>query len=214
MESYFLGIDLGTSGARTAILDIKGRLIYSSEEDYKNGIKYPQDWQDSVERLIVNIPDKFRLNISGIAIDGTSGTILACDKNGKAYGPALPYYLSHEKYSQRISNLVEKDSTAFSTSSSLARALALFSMYGLDISLRHQADWITGNLIANWDYGEEGNNIRLGWDLKKNDWPESFYQENWINSLPKIIPSGEIIGEICPKMADILNVNKNIKIII
>ncbi|NDF63348.1 MAG: hypothetical protein EB136_10650, partial [Synechococcaceae bacterium WBB_3_034] len=36
--------------------------------------------------------------------------------------------------------------------------------------LRHQADWLMGWLLADWRWGEEGNNLRLGWDLRAQAW--------------------------------------------
>ena len=36
--------------------------------------------------------------------------------------------------------------------------------------LRHQADWINGWLLKNWHWGEEGNNLRLGWELETERW--------------------------------------------
>jgi len=52
--------------------------------------------------------------------------------------------------------------------SSLAKALKLIDKYGTNILLRHQSDWITGWFLKDWTHGEEGNNLKLGWDLKKN----------------------------------------------
>ena len=77
---------------------------------------------------------------------------------------------------------------AATASGSLARALALLrAAAGLAMEpptqcsageapppfpwlLRHQADWLMGWLLGDWRWGEEGNNLRLGWDLEANAW--------------------------------------------
>ena len=99
------------------------------------------------------------------SVAGTSGTLLACKKNGESIGKALPYYLSCSEYSYEIEKLFTKECAGSSVSGSVGRALRLLTLYGHEIILRHQADWISGWLINNWEYGEEGNNLRMGWDI-------------------------------------------------
>ena len=79
--------------------------------------------------------------------------------------------------------------------------------------MRHQSDWITGWFLKNWNYGEEGNNIKLGWDLIKGSWPESFLKSSWYKCLPKVIKSGETIGKIDSDLAEIFELNKELRLI-
>ena len=97
--------------------------------------------------------------------------------------------------------------------SSLAKALKLIDKYGKNILLRHQSDWITGWFLKDWTYGEEGNNLKLGWDLIKESWPKSYLNTSWVKSLPLIIRSGKIMGQIHSGLAERFKLNKNILVI-
>ena len=158
-NSLVLGIDLGTSGVRIAIIDIKKNILFTSSETYLKGLNTSEDWVNNIKALIKKIPKDLKEKLVGCSVAGTSGTLLACKKNGEPIGEALPYFLSCEEYKKNIENLFTKESVASSTSGSVARALRLLELYGIEILLRHQADWISGWLINNWEYGEEGNNI-------------------------------------------------------
>ena len=208
-----LGIDLGTSGVRIAIIDIKKNILFTSSKTYSQGLKTSEDWVTNLRALIKEIPKDIKEKLVSCSVAGTSGTLLACKKNGEPIGDALPYFLSCEEYKKTIKKLFTKESVGSSTSGSVARALRLLELYGIEILLRHQADWISGWLINNWEYGEEGNNIRLGWEISKKSWPQNFKNLKWLKCLPKIIPSGQIMGNICMKKANELNLPKNLKII-
>ena len=108
----------------------------------------------------------------------------------------------------RDSNKILIKSTSFGEEhlqtpySSLSKALKLIDKYGENILLRHQSDWITGWFLKNWTYGEEGNNLKLGWDLLKESWPNSYLNTSWQKCLPLILKSGRIIGHIDPALAE------------
>ena len=97
--------------------------------------------------------------------------------------------------------------------SSLAKALKLIDKYGENILLRHQSDWITGWFLKDWTYGEEGNNLKLGWDLIKESWPKSYLNNSWQKCLPLIIKSGEIMGQIDSGLAERFKLNKKLLLI-
>ena len=208
-----LGIDLGTSGVRIAIINTKKKILFTSSKAYSKGLEIAEEWINSLISLIQEIPKTLKEKLVSCSVAGTSGTLLACKKNGEPIGKALPYFLSFSEYSYEIEKLFTKECAGSSKSGSVARALKLLSLYGNEIILRHQADWISGWFINDWEYGEEGNNIRMGWDISNSSWPENFKYLKWLNCLPKIIPSGQIMGSICTKKADKLNLPKNLKII-
>ena len=89
-----LGIDFGTSGVRIAIVNKNRDLIYTSSVDYKNNLEHCHDWIDSCEILIREIPKSLKSNLIACSIDGTSGTLIACDFEGHPIGKAVPYYIN------------------------------------------------------------------------------------------------------------------------
>ena len=213
INSLVLGIDLGTTGLRIAIINYKKEIVYTSAIPYSSGLEIWEDWIYCFKKLIQEVPKDLKEKLVSCSIAGTSGTLLACKNNGDPIGKALPYFLSCSEYSKEINNLFLKECAGSSISGSVGRALRLLALYGNAIILRHQADWLSGWLINNWEYGEEGNNIRMGWEISNNSWPKKFKSLNWLKCLPKIISSGQLMGNICSKKANELNLPKNLKVI-
>ncbi len=205
----FLGIDLGTRGVRIAAIDDKGNLIYEDSMEYTNGLEIVRDWEFCCRNLLKNLPKILKTNLIAIGVDGTSGTIAAFNSQGKPLGPALPYFISCPEFEFTLKQMFPQGNT----NSSIARALRLQSKYGSKILLRHQADWVNGWLIQDWKWGEEGNNLRLGWDLLHQKWPSSFNSPTWKNTLPKIIKSAHFMGTISPEIADDLEIPKKVLVI-
>tara|TARA_Y100001968_G_scaffold186930_1_gene171308 strand:- start:1949 stop:3184 length:1236 start_codon:yes stop_codon:yes gene_type:complete len=212
-NSLVLGIDLGTSGVRIAIIDTKKKILFTSSKTYSKGLEISEDWINCLKTLILEIPKSLKEKLVSCSVAGTSGTLLACKKNGEPIGKALPYFLSFDEYSYEIKKLFTKDCAGSSISGSVGRALRLIALYGNEILLRHQADWISGWLINNWEYGEEGNNIRMGWEISNSSWPVNFKNLKWLKCLPKIIPSGRIMGKICNKKANELSLPNKLQVI-
>ena len=212
-DEFFAGLDFGTSGARISLINLKKELSYSCSVPYKYGFKNPVSWINSCSNLLNNIPQNMRRNIVKLAISGTSGTLIACNLKGNPIGEAIPYDQSCNENKILIEKLTVDADHLQTPYSSLAKALQLLDRYGENILLRHQADWLTGWFIKNWTYGEEGNNLKLGWDLVEESWPKSFFNYSWQKCLPQIIKSGEFIGQIDNGMAEKFKLNKDMQLI-
>ena len=78
MEPLVLGLDLGTSGVRIAVLDTTGHLLHSSSTTYARGLAHAEDWCSACRELITGIPQTLSGRLRALAVDGTSGTLLAC----------------------------------------------------------------------------------------------------------------------------------------
>ena len=196
MAPLVLGIDLGTSGVRVAVLDAQGALQHSASASYERGLSHAEDWRAACQGLIRAIPEQLKRQLKAIAVDGTSGTLLACSSDGNPLGEALIYSQACPEQAHRLSTLVPATSLAASSSGSLARALRLLEQIpDLDL-LRHQADWINGWLLHDWRWGEEGNNLRLGWNLQSEGWDGSVDQQPWVSALPRVRASGTRLGLI------------------
>ena len=213
INSLVLGIDLGTSGLRIAIINNKKEILYTSARQYPTGLEIWKDWIYCLKNVLKEVPKDLKEKLVSCSIAGTSGTLLACNSIGEPMGKALPYFLSFPEYSNEINNLFSKECAGSSLSGSVGRALRLLALYGNEIILRHQADWLSGWLLNNWEYGEEGNNIRMGWEISNNSWPKDFKNSNWLKCLPKIIPSGQSMGNICNQKANELNLPIDLKVI-
>ena len=212
-KEYFGGLDFGSSGVRISIIDCSKKIIYEASYSYKSQFIKPDSWINSCMELFKDIPDEIKKYLSRLSISGTSGTLIPCQLNGTNLGDAIPYYKKCSSHLDKLYLISGDNKFLNSPYSSLAKALELIENFGDDILLRHQADWISGWFLRDWSLGEEGNNIKLGWDIEKNSWPSTFCSLSLKNCLPSIIKSGKLLGKINQIVANKLKVNKNLLII-
>ena len=165
-EIYFGGLDFGTSGVRITIINKKKDIIYSSSNSEGYYLTKPKSWLLICETLLSDIPYEIKQRLERISVSGTSGTLLACQMNGTALGDAIPYNKICDGNKQQLKMIAGQNESLNNPFSGLAKALRLIDLDGQDILLRHQSDWISGWLMNNWLFGEEGNNIKLGWSIK------------------------------------------------
>jgi len=212
-DNFYGGLDFGTSGARISIINHHKELILSNSVPYLYSFKNPNTWINSCEKLLNSLPIEVKNKLNKLAISGTSGTLTASNVNGDPIGEAIPYYEACNEHKLLIESLTSEEDHLQTPYSSLAKALKLIEKYGTNILLRHQSDWITGWFLKDWTHGEEGNNLKLGWDLKNESWPKSYLNTSWQKCLPQIVKSGKKIGQINPHLAERFLLNKKLILI-
>jgi len=212
-DKFYGGLDFGTSGARISIINLHKKLVYSNSVPYSYSFRNPNSWINSCENLLVNLPIEVKINLNKLAISGTSGTLTASNLQGEPIGEAISYDQACNENKILLESLTSGEDYLRTPYSSLAKALKLIDKYGTNILLRHQSDWITGWFLKDWTHGEEGNNLKLGWDLKKESWPKSYLNTSWKKCLPQIIKSGKILGQVNFDLAERFNLNKKLILI-
>ncbi len=212
-DNFFGGLDFGTSGARISIIGLHKELVYSNSVPYLYSFKNPNSWINSCEELLDSLPNEVKSNLNKLAISGTSGTLTASNLKGEPLGDAIPYDQACNKNKALLESLTFGEDHLRTPYSSLAKAFNLIDKYGTNILLRHQSDWITGWFLKDWTNGEEGNNLKLGWDLKNESWPKSYLNTSLQQCLPQIIKSGRIIGQVNSDLAKTFNLNKKLILI-
>ena len=191
-----LGIDLGTGGVRAAVIDGQKEILQCRATTYRRDLSDPSSWRRACHELMAGIPSRLRRSLAALSVDGTSGTLMACNQQGVPLGEALTYCQACPEQERELRRLTPQGGVASTSSGSLARALRLIERHGQDLLLRHQADWITGWLLNDWRWGEESNNLRLGWDLDNACWIDGLSEQPWAPSLPTVVTSGSILGQI------------------
>jgi len=209
-DNFYGGLDFGTSGVRISIINLQKKLVYSNSVSYSCSFKNPNSWIDSCENLLASLPIEVKINLNKLAISGTSGTLIASNLQGEPLGEAIPYDQACSENEILLESLTYGEDHLRTPYSRLAKALKLINEYGTNILLRHQSDWITGWFLKDWTHGEEGNNLKLGWDQKKESWPKSYLNTSWQKCLPHIIKSGKIIGQVNSDLAERFNLNKQL----
>ena len=212
-DALGLGIDLGSSGLRLALIDSAGRCRAELACDYPASFDDPRGWREGLRALCAQLPAGLRAAVAAVAVDGTSGTLALCRPDGGlapgALALALPYHLACPEQAPAAAALAgaaAAGSPVASASGSLARALRLLAAAEAEGEpgpwlLRHQADWLMGWLLGNWRWGEEGNNLRLGWDPATAGWLGAIAVQPWREALPEIVASGSCLGCLDPGVA-------------
>lgn len=216
-----LGVDLGSSGLRIALVGPEGERLIEEASPYPTSLEDPWGWVEGLTSLCGSLPATARKRIGALAVDGTSGTLLLCRPDGQpgpgCLGQALPYHFACREQATAAAAMAGPGPAA-SANGSLARALHLLAQAqefgeGGPWLLRHQADWLTGWLLGDWRWGEEGNNLRLGWNLQQLDWSGSIARQPWATALPAIRPSGVVLGRIAGAAAQRLGLAASCQVV-
>ena len=93
--SLFIGIDVGTSACRACAIDEHAAALAEARTDLpapvRNGARVEQDariwWRTLTDTLDVLCKHLNPTRVSRIAVDGTSATLLLCDKHGTPLTP-------------------------------------------------------------------------------------------------------------------------------
>jgi sugar (pentulose or hexulose) kinase len=209
-QDLFLGIDLGTGGVRACAIDGDARTVGIATTTLpaprQDGDAIDQDpalWWNAVTETLGKLAVD-RAAIRRIAVDGTSGTLLLTDGDGRPLTPGLMYNDARAgAEASRIAAIAPAESGAHGRSSALAKLLHLLARDdGRAKHALHQADWIAGRLAGRFDGSDENNALKLGYDPVTRSWPAWLERLDVPSALlPLVRVPGTEIGAIDPAMA-------------
>lgn len=202
----YLGIDFGTSGVRAAIVD-SGATI-QAEARHSLEISEPLEkvgrWRKILFNLLEEIPEKLRRKIKGIAINGTSGTVLLCDRNGDPVDRPLMYNDDCSgSVLETLKQFAPAKNTVLSATSSLAKLLWMSQLPSFSQAkyFLHQADWLGFLLHGQLGISDYHNALKLGYDVEALKYPDWLQSLQIPIQLPKICAPGTPISQIRPEIA-------------
>ncbi len=200
-----VGLDIGTSGVRAVACGEDGEPVATelaalppplardgrTEQD-------PALWWEAARQVLGALFARVdRAAIRALAVDGTSGTVLAIDDAGMPLAPARMYNDQGAKAeAARIAEVAPPTSGAHGAASGLAKAMAL-ARATRPHRLLHQADWIAGRLSGRFDVSDENNALKTGYDPLARRWPD-FIDGLGLDRglLPAVVEPGTAIGEL------------------
>ncbi len=204
MTAAAIGIDVGTSGVRAALVDASGKQLgFGSASLAPGDRRNPAAWWHAVESALAAL--KAEADLSGvgcIAVDGTSGTLLLLNDAGQPMRQASLYNdPAPEEAVRAVAAAAPAGSAAVGAASPLAKLLAMQGVPGT-ARLSHQADWIAAQLGAPSGISDENNALKTGYDPVRRCWP------GWLRDLgirmallPEVVEPGTPIGTIDPTLA-------------
>jgi D-ribulokinase len=200
--AHALGIDIGTSGARAAVLAADGNIVAAASTSFAlrgEDPTAPQTWEHAAFACLSSLRADCDLSsVVAVAVDGTSGTMLAVDREGVPIGPALMYDepCQDESILARIAAGAPADSAAIGRTSALARVLMLQDRPNVRHVI-HQADWLAGRLSGRFDCSDENNALKTGYDPRTRRWPEWIARTGAdLAKLPRVLEPGAPIGAV------------------
>ncbi len=225
-----LGIDFGTSGARAVALALPSNIGINTQRQIvaETNLIFPANipvnnlatiWQESLFTLISQIPKDIRQQITKIAIDGTSSTVLLCDHAVVPLG--IPLVYNDDRAREMVAAIRQQapeNHPVISATSSLAKLLWLLDTYGdsKDYYLCHQADWLGYLLHQQIGISDYHNALKLGYDVVNLAYPQwlldLFSTQGIRVNLPQVLTPGTIVGEITKAVSDRLGLPKNCQI--
>jgi len=231
---YFLGIDIGTQGARVVLIDVEGNIAGSREEAFplnnqSREEQSPEGWWEACLRclkmLFAALKSTIDLkDIAAASVTSTSGTVIPLDEDDHPLHHAIMYSDKRSADAgvlcRQMAVLHHPDGyTGFNASSGLSKMVWFTETYPdktKKIALWvHAADYITGKLSGCWGITDYTNALKSGYDLRNEVWPAYLYEhlplkKEW---LPEVVPSGTVIGTILSSLAGEFGLSKKMQIV-
>lgn len=210
MDCY-LGLDFGTTGARACVITKAGNVIHEARISYPDPEKQsPHEWQEALFTLFSHLPAPIAEGMQGIAIAGTSATVLLCNHSLEPISPALLYSNAQSiAQAEKLKAIAPPGHVACSASSGLPKFLKLTSETDFDRAacFMHQADWLAALLTGTGGVSDYHNALKTGYDIERLCWPEWVLQLPHANLLPKVVAPGTPLGSLVPEMARRYRIN-------
>ncbi len=212
----YLGLDLGSSGARALLVNEAGEIEASGKsamaEHAPNG-RDPRAWLAAAAaalRAAMTGIDPARLR--ALCVDGTSGTLLAVDARGQPLGDGLMYNDNAEPTAVlAIAESAPDVSAAHGATSGLAKAMQLRGLKPNRVL--HQADWIASRFSGR--YVTDANNaLKTGYDPIAGRWPDWIGELGFnMGLLPEVLAPGQTVGTVTREAAEMFGLDPSTRVV-
>ncbi|MCL5103879.1 MAG: FGGY family carbohydrate kinase, partial [Armatimonadetes bacterium] len=220
----FVGVDVGTQGVRAVACTDSGQIVAASSDDFDSSClevnlvtgfveQDARNWWQSVSRCLLGLTASVRdqgfsaQDIRAIAVDSTSGTILAVDASGELLHPAIMYNdgrAQHEadECNQTSGAYLQKMGYRFSSAFGLPKILWLKNhtpeVFDRTAFFVHAADYIIGQFTGSFGVSDVANMLKTGYDSIDRKWP-AFIEDDLgipISKLPRALETQEVAGVV------------------
>ena len=214
----WLGFDLGTQSVRVMAVSESGEVLGQSSQPLtsrRDGFRHEQDpedwWRAVVCACRAVLADAPTSAIRGLAVAGTSGTILLCDSSGNALTSGLMYDDARAAEEARRANEVGAaiwDSMGYRMQPSWALPKLLWLLRKhpdviFHARLAHQVDFINRRFAGCEVASDSSNALKTGYDLINEQWPHRVLKDLGVPDqvMPSVVRPGTPIGEVCAEAA-------------
>lgn len=210
--NYYLGIDFGTSGARIIVIDENKNVLFKNKEIFSNTNNLMKTWEKTLYNLLDSIPLPIRKELKAIAINGTSATVLLCDKQGNLLDEPILYNDNRaNNILEELKNIVPQNHLVLSATSSLAKLYYWYQQpfFSEANYVLHQADWLAFLLHGKLGISDYHNALKLGYDVENLTYPKWLKNLPFFSLLPQILAPGTPIKEVTKQISERFNLPQN-----
>jgi sugar (pentulose or hexulose) kinase len=221
-KHYFLGFDVGTQGARIAMLDDRGVLVAAAEEEFpltsrSREEQPPEMWWEACrgcwKRLAGEVASSVDLaKVRAVAVTSTSGTVIPLGEGDVPLHDALMYSDSRsavvaDTCREAAMRYTATGYTNFNASTGLSKMVWFVGQFPKKAAMIrrwiHAADYLAGKLCGRWDVTDHTSALKSGYDLQKLQWPPYLYEvlplkREW---LPRVEAPAARLGTLLPGVA-------------
>ncbi|MHA1369021.1 MAG: xylulokinase [Promethearchaeota archaeon] len=218
---YIMALDLGTTGIRSVLFDVKGSIIEYSYEEWESIYPSPTEveqdanvWWDATRRTVEAVLKKTKINpadIISLSVTNQRETIVPVDENGVPLANAIVWQdrrtLEECKF---ILDRVPKDviykTTGLTVDPYFSSSKILWfknnrpEIYDKAKKFLLVHDFIVKKLTGRFITDESNASRTMLFDINKKRWSESIITELGLDAdkLPDVMASGSLIGTISP----------------
>lgn len=210
----FIGIDVGTQGARAVLMDNTGHLLGTRSVHFpltpsSREEQSPETWWEACRQCLGELLTETsgRPPVRSIAVTSTSGTIIPVDRHYRPLHNAIMYSDGRQSAEgircREIAAGYNADGyTSFNTSSGLPKMIWFLRHFPEKAVQLHQfihaADFITGRLCGRYNVTDFTNVLKSGYDVLRQRWPEYIWEKLSVRRewLQEVVPSGTPLGRV------------------
>jgi sugar (pentulose or hexulose) kinase len=211
-RTVVLGIDVGTSGVRVIAASEDGAVLaetscplHGHRPAPDRHEQRPEDWWAAVCAACRELAVK--VEVAGLAVTSTSGTLVVTDAAGEPLRPALMYDDGRARAAAEGINAASGESFSCNASYSLAKAVWIRRhephIWERARWLLHPADWLAGRLSGRFGFSDYSNALKLGYEPEMAAWNPAVARAGVpCEFLPRVVTPGEQVGELSVKASE------------
>ena len=219
-QDIFIGVDVGTQGARVLATDHTGTSIadfalgwaLNRGRDGRHE-QNPDVWLKSVIHAIGEVASRIDTHrVAGVAVTATSGTLVVTDASGVPLRPAIMWddtRAGHEAgaLASATADLSEHTGLRMRPSYPLPKLAWLETnepdVFEQAVWALHQSDWLLWKLAGcvGRPVTDPTNAMKTGYDPVANEWVSVLGDHGWEQLLPRVVDAGSAVWEISQENA-------------